>query len=78
MYRSGFLPRLLGVWLFVNGVAYIAISSTGLLVPQHLEVVFTMATPILFGEMALMLWLLLVGVRARPPEAAARQSSQAC
>ncbi len=31
VYRSGFLPRFLGVWLFVNGLAYLAISATGLL-----------------------------------------------
>ena len=29
VYRSRFLPRLLGVWLVVNGLAYIAVSFTG-------------------------------------------------
>lgn len=33
--RSGFLPRFLGVWLIVNGVAYLAMSFTGLLLPQY-------------------------------------------
>jgi hypothetical protein len=63
--RSGFLPRFLGVWLFANGLAYLAISGTGLLAPQHLGIVTKVATPVLFGEMALMLWLLIVGARAR-------------
>jgi hypothetical protein len=71
VYRSGFLPRLLGVWLFINGLAYIAISSTGLLLPQHLKVVSTIATPILFGEVAFMLWLLIVGARVQSSAVAA-------
>jgi hypothetical protein len=70
VFRSGFLPRFLGVWLFINGLAYIAISSTGLLLPQHLKVVFTIATPVLFGEVVFMLWLLIVGARVQPSAAA--------
>ncbi|MEO8196119.1 MAG: DUF4386 domain-containing protein [Thermoanaerobaculia bacterium] len=70
IHRSKFLPRWLGVWLFANGLAYVAISTTGILVPQYLKSVSTFATPILFGEMALMLWLLIVGVRV-PPAASA-------
>jgi hypothetical protein len=68
VYRSGFLPRFLGIWLFINGLAYLAISATGLVSPQHLEAVSMIATPILFGEVALTLWLLIVGVRVTPAE----------
>ena len=67
IWRSGFLPRFLGGWLFANGLAYVALSATGLLVPHHAKAVMTYATPLLFGEMALMLWLLVAGVRQRPP-----------
>jgi uncharacterized protein DUF4386 len=35
VYRSRFLPRFLGVWLIINGFAYVAISLTGLLLPQY-------------------------------------------
>ncbi len=71
VYRSAFLPRLLGVWLFINGLAYVTISSTGLLFPQHLKKASTIATPVLFGEVAFMLWLLIVGARVQPPAVAA-------
>jgi hypothetical protein len=71
LWRSGFLPRFLGVWLFVNGLAYMAISCTGLLLPEHLKLVSTIATPILFGEVAFTFWLLIVGVRPRPMTATA-------
>ncbi|MFC1849881.1 DUF4386 domain-containing protein [candidate division CSSED10-310 bacterium] len=63
VYRSGFLPRLLGGWLFVNGLAYLVIGATGVVFPQQLKLVSTIATPFLFGEVAFMLWLLIVGVR---------------
>jgi Domain of unknown function (DUF4386) len=66
VYRSGFLPRFLGVWLFINGLAYIALSATGLLMPERYEYALSMATPVLLGEVAFMLWLLVVGARERP------------
>jgi hypothetical protein len=75
VYRSGFLPRFLGVWLFINGLAYIAISSTGLLMPQYLDLVSTITLPILFGEVAFMLWLLIVGARVQPSAAVVPSSS---
>jgi uncharacterized protein DUF4386 len=71
VYRSGFLPRLLGVWLFINGLAYITISLTGLLLSQRIEVVSTIVTPVLFGEVAFMLWLLIVGAHVQPSAVAA-------
>ena len=71
VYRSGFLPRLIGVWLVINGVAYLTISTTGLLWPENLKVVSNFATPFLLGEVALMLWLLIVGARVQPSEVAA-------
>lgn len=71
VWRSGFLPQFLGVWLGVNGLAYMVISSTGLLSPEHLKLVSTIATPILFGEVAFTVWLLAAGVRQRPAIAAA-------
>ncbi|MFN8574713.1 MAG: DUF4386 domain-containing protein [Gemmatimonadaceae bacterium] len=66
VYRSRFIPRLLGVWLFGNGIAYVGISLTGMLAPTKLSAVSSAATPLLFAEMALMLWLVIVGVRVRP------------
>jgi hypothetical protein len=77
VYRSRFLPRFLGVWLTINGFAYIIMSLTGILLPQYQSKVFMISQPALFGELALMLWLLIKGARPRvldttsPPLAAA-------
>ena len=65
VYRSRFLPRFLGVWLVINGLAYIIISVTGVLLPQYQGKVFDMSFPALIGELAIMLWLVIKG--AKPP-----------
>ena len=64
VYRSRFLPRFLGVWLAVNGFAYVIISFTGTLLPQYQGEVFTLSTPALLGELAIMLWLVIMGAKA--------------
>jgi hypothetical protein len=61
VYRSRVLPRFLGVWLVINGFAYVILSLTGLLRPQSQEKVFLISQPALFGELALMLWLVVKG-----------------
>jgi len=73
VYRSRFLPRFLGVWLTINGFAYVILSFTGLLVPQYQDKVFILSQPALFGELALMLWLVIKG--AKPPAPAVAASS---
>ncbi len=69
--RSGFLPRILGVWLIINCFAYVALSLTGLLLPQYYDVAFRIAFPALLGEMAIMLWLVIKGAKPQPLAAAA-------
>jgi uncharacterized protein DUF4386 len=65
VYRSGFLPRFLGVWLALGGFAYVILSLTGELLPQYQGKVFVYAQPAFFGELAIMLWLVIKG--AMPP-----------
>lgn len=67
--QSRFLPRFLGVWLIINGIAYLAMSFTGLLLPQYAEKVSNLAFPALLGEMAIMLWLLIMGAKERAVDA---------
>jgi len=71
VYRSRFLPRFLGIWLIINGFAYLAMSFTGLLLPQYETTVSNIAFPALLGEMALMLWLVIRGARPQSFDAAA-------
>jgi hypothetical protein len=75
VYRSRFLPRFLGVWLVINGFAYVTLSLTGILLPHYQGKVFTYSQPALFGELAIMLWLVIKG--AKPPALDATGSSSA-
>jgi hypothetical protein len=70
VYRSGFLPRFFGVWLAINGFAYVIMSFTGLLLPQYQNKVFVISQPALFGELALMLWLVVKGAKPQALDAA--------
>jgi hypothetical protein len=63
VYRSRFLPRFLGVWLVINGCAYLLLSLTGIFRPQVQNSVFAYSQPALFGELALMLWLVIRGAK---------------
>ncbi len=66
VYRSRFLLRFLGVWLALAGFAWvILLSLTGVLSPQFQDKVDTYSQPAYFGEIALMLWLVIKG--AKPP-----------
>ena len=69
VYKSRFLPRFIGMWLFINGIAYVVLSFTGTLFPAYQDKVFLFSQPALFGELAIMLWLLIKG--AEPPVLAA-------
>ncbi len=63
VYRSGFIPRIFGVFLILNGVAYIIHCFTHILLPTYQALVFQIATPIwTLGEVSIMLWLLIKGV----------------
>jgi hypothetical protein len=71
VFRSRFLPRILGVLLIINGFAYVANSFTGLLLPQHADLISRIVFPAVFGEVAIMLWLVIMGAKPQPPDAAA-------
>jgi hypothetical protein len=66
VYRSRFLPRFLGVWLVIDGLGWVILSLTGVLLPQYYDKVFTYCQPATFGEVALMLWLLIRGAKPKP------------
>jgi hypothetical protein len=69
VYRSRFLPRVLGVWLIINCFAYLAVSFTALLWPQYEEIVFNRAFPAKLGELAILLGLVIMGAREQPAAA---------
>lgn len=63
IYNSRFLPRFLGVWIVLGGLCYVALSLTGVVLPAYQDKVFKISQPAMFGELALMLWLVVKGAR---------------
>ena len=66
MYKSRFLLRFLGIWLIIACFAWPAFSFTGLLFPAHVDRVFSVTQPIALGEVATMLWLIIMGAKLQP------------
>jgi hypothetical protein len=66
VYRSRFLPRILGVALMVNCFAFPINSFTSLLLPHYEDLVSRWMRPFHFGEQVFMLWLLIMGAMPKP------------
>jgi len=75
VYRSRFLPRFLGVWLALAGLAWVILSLTGILLPEYADKVSTYSQPAIIGEIAFMLWLAIRGAKPQAVDAAALPSA---
>jgi hypothetical protein len=72
VFRSGFLPRILGVLLIAACFGYLADSLSPLLLPSYEDVVGRVANiPLTLGEPAIILWLLIRGAKDQLLEATA-------
>lgn len=63
VYRSGFLPRLIGIWLIIACFAWVALSAIALFSATYYEAAFKWLQPAFFAEMAFMLYVLIKGAR---------------
>jgi hypothetical protein len=66
VYRSGFIPRLLGVLLMLNSFTFPVNSFTSLLLPQYENIVSRWMKPLSFAELLFMFWLLIMGAKPKP------------
>ena len=66
IYRSTFLPRILGVLLAIAGLGYLTNSFVHFLAPTYGPQVFRyVMVPSGIGELLLILWLLVIGVNTQ-------------
>lgn len=72
VYKSRFIPRIFGVLLIINGIAYVAQSLTGLVLPDAAALVERLALPAQFGEIWITLWLLIKGANVEQSVASLR------
>lgn len=61
--RSGFLPRLFGYGLILNGLAYLVQSIAWAVLPEWQDTLSNLLGPLQFVEVLFMLWLLVMGAR---------------
>lgn len=65
VYRSGFIPKILGVLLMIAGVGYLLGTITFLVLPQYQSALSTLITLLEMGELPIILWLLIVGAKVQ-------------
>ena len=65
-YRSGSIPRILGVLLMIGCFAYLTNSFTSLALPQYEYIVSRWISPIQAVELLFMFWLLIMGTKPKP------------
>src|SRR5438067_12628557 len=77
VFRSGFIPRFIGVWLMINCFGYAALSVIALFFPDYYKAALCYSQPVMFGECVVMLWLLIKGAKVPPLELAPVQMKTA-
>ncbi|ADZ93118.1 DUF4386 domain-containing protein [Marinomonas mediterranea] len=68
IYKSGFMPKVLGALLSIAGIGY-AVHGFGTMLYPAFEVLFDQAavSAAIIGELPFMFWLLFKGVRLKAP-----------
>lgn len=67
--RSGFIPRALGFFLLIAGLGNLSGSFTSLLLPSYAHLVDPFVMISQWGELPIMVWLLIWGANILPPDA---------
>ncbi len=73
IYKSDFIPKIFGVMLFISAIAYIVDSCTFLFFPNYRAAIVEYSLAIAgITEIAIMLWLLIKGVKGHAVNSAPR------
>jgi hypothetical protein len=64
VYRCGFIPRILGVFVLIAGYSYLVSAAAYFVLPAYYGTVFWAAAPLYgLGEVSIIVWLLVKGAR---------------
>jgi hypothetical protein len=67
VFRSGFLPRFLGIWLILACFGWVSLSAIAIFSPDYYEGAFKWLQPVFFAELAFILWVLIRGAKVPQP-----------
>jgi hypothetical protein len=65
VYRSGFLPRLIGIWLIIACFGWVALSTIAMFSVASYQAAFRWLQPAFFAELAIMLYFLIRGANVK-------------
>jgi len=66
IFKSGYLPRTIGVLIQIAGLCYLTNSFALLLAPQFAHIIFpAILLPAFIGELSFCLWLIVKGVNVQ-------------
>lgn len=68
IYKSRFIPKILGVLLIIAGCGYVLSSFMFLILPQYRDAVSPIITVLEAGELPIIFWLLIVGAKDQSEE----------
>jgi hypothetical protein len=63
VFKSGFLPRILGILLLIAGLGYVVSSVTTIVLPAYRQTLSQVLMPLYFGEVPIIFWLLIKGAK---------------
>jgi hypothetical protein len=67
VYKSGYIPRIMGVLLVVAALLYLAHSYGNILLLKYEEILAQVVLLTMIPELLFPLWLLIKGVKDRQP-----------
>jgi len=68
VYRSGFIPKILGVLLMIAGFGYLLGSFMFQILPQYDGALSTFIMVLEMGELPIIFWLLIMGAKSQSEE----------
>ena len=66
IYRSGFIPKVIGISVWLAALGYLMSSLTFILLPQHKAALSPVITGLEMFELPIIFWLVIVGARTPP------------
>ncbi len=64
VFKSGFIPKTIGVFLIIGGFCFLINSFSFLLIPGYHDIISSIiALPKAIGELSIIFWLLIKGVK---------------